>query len=315
MNAPDATSESRANGSQLSITFQGAPGAYSHVAARLFLAKRGKELGLPTESDAAKNLNISFNSARTFQEVFERVATGASQFGVIPLANSSVGAIMPSWELSLQYQVSFITDVYVPVHHQLIGLPNTDPQQVKIVISHPVALKQCINFLNQRPWIQPTGFWDTSGAAFHVKEANDPTIVAIAGEPAARVTGLSILAKDIEDFSHNETRFGIIAPVAVAMDAVTKNFPARPKLTCCVELDPDTVEFASFVAATIGRHNAKVSNIIPLCIPERTWQYRYILELELGSNQQTQGIWAAIREAATKARILGIYSSLRMATP
>ncbi len=219
---------------------------------------------------------------------------------------------MPAWELSLQYQVSLISDVYVPIHHQLIGLPNTDPKTVKTVISHPVALKQCIKFLNTMPWMQPTAFWDTSGAAFHVKETNDPTLVAIAGEPAARLTGLSILARDIEDFTHNETRFGIIAPVSVAMDAVTKNFPARPKLTCCVELDPDTVEFAPFVAATIGRHNAKVSNIIPLCIPERTWQYRYILELELSSNQQTQGIWTAIRETASKARIMGIYSSLRM---
>lgn len=221
---------------------------------------------------------------------------------------------MPAWELILQYQVSFVSDVYVPIHHQLIGLPNTDPKTLKTVISHPVALKQCIKFLNSMPWIQPSGFWDTSAAAFHVKEAEDPTIAAIAGEPTARLTGLTILARDIEDFSHNETRFGIIAPVALAMEAVTKNFPPKPRLTCCVELDPETIEFAPFVAATIGRHNAKVSNIIPLCIPERTWHYRYILELELASNQQTQGIWTAIRETATKARILGIYSSLRTQT-
>src|SRR5690606_40827799 len=69
--------------------------------------------------------------------------------------------------------------------------------------------------------------------------------------------------KNIEDFSHNETRFGIIAPVNVAMEAVMKNFPTRPKLSCCVELDPETVEFPNFVAATLGRHNAKVTNIIP----------------------------------------------------
>lgn len=310
MNAPDATSKSRTTG--VTIAFQGAPGAYSHVAARLFLAKRGKELGLPTESDPSKNELVSYTSSRTFQEVFEKVASGNCQFGVIPLANSSVGAIMPAWELILQYQVSFISDVYVPIHHQLIGLPNTDPQTLKTVISHPVALKQCMKFLSGMPWIQPTGFWDTSGAAFHVKEANDPSIAAIAGEPAARLTGLTILARDIEDFTHNETRFGIVAPVSVAMEAVTRTFPSRPKLTCCVELDPDTVDFAPFVAATIGRHNAKVNNIIPLCIPERTWQYRYILELELANNQQTQGIWASLRDAATKARILGIYSSLRM---
>jgi prephenate dehydratase len=311
MNAPDATSNPSSS-KELSIAFQGAPGAYSHVAARLFLAKKGKELGLPTDPDQAKELSVAFSSSRTFQEVYEKVKSGACQFGVIPLANSSVGAITPAWELILQYQVSFLADVFVPVHHQLMGLPGTDPKDIKVVLSHPVALKQCIKFLNQMPWAAANGFWDTSGAAFHVKEKNDPSIVAIAGEPAARLTGLTILAKDIEDFTHNETRFGIIAPVNVAMDAVSKNFPPRPKLTCCVELDPETSEFANFIAATIGRHNAKVTNIIPLVIPERSWQYRYVLELELSSNQQTQNVWTAIRDTASKARILGVYSSIRM---
>jgi len=311
MNAPDATSQPKTPKSELSIAFQGAPGAYSHVAARMFIAKRGKELGLPTDADEAKELSVMFSSSRTFQDVYEKVKNGTCQFGVVPLANSSVGSIGPAWELILQYQVSFIADVYVPIHHQLIGLPGTDPKSIKVVISHPVALKQCIKFLNSIPWAQGHGFWDTSGAAFHVKEKNDPTIVAIAGEQAAKLTGLQILAKDIEDFSHNETRFGIIAPVNVAMEAVSKNFPPRPKLTCIVELDPESIDFASFVASTIGRHSAKVNNIIPLVIPERTWQYRYVLELELTSNQQTQGIWTAIRDTATKARILGIYSSIR----
>lgn len=312
MNAPDATSQPKTSSAGLSIAYQGAPGAYSHVAARLFLARKGRELGLAADPESAKVLSVDFSSSRTFQEVYEKVATGACNFGVIPLANSSVGAVMPAWELSLQYQVSLIADVFLPIHHQLIGLPNTDPKSIKVVVSHPVALKQCVRFLNQMPWVQTHGFWDTSGAAFHVKEQNDPTIVAIAGEPTAAVTGLTILAKDIEDFSHNETRFGVIAPVTVAMDAVSRNFPPRPKLTCCVELDPDTVEFANFVAATIGRHGARVDNIIPLVIPERTWQYRYILELELSSNQHTQNIWTAIRDTATKARILGVYGSIRM---
>ncbi|MBX9666373.1 MAG: hypothetical protein K2X93_02095 [Candidatus Obscuribacterales bacterium] len=311
MNAPDATSKPRAS-SELSIAFQGAPGAYSHVAARVFLAKRGEELGLPTSPEAAKDVAITFSSSRTFQDVYEKVANGSCQFGVIPLANSSVGSITPAWELSLVFQVSMIADVFVPIHHQLIGLPGTDPRNIKVVLSHPVALKQCTKFLTELNWAESHAYWDTSGAAFHVKETNDPTMVAIAGEAAAKVTGLSILAKNIEDFAHNETRFGIVAPVHVAMEAVAKFFPSRPKLTCCVELDPETVEFSAFVAATIGRYNARVSNIIPLVIPERIWQYRYILELELTSNQQTQNIWSAIRETASKARILGIYSSIRV---
>ncbi|MBX3075197.1 hypothetical protein KF728_02420 [Candidatus Obscuribacterales bacterium] len=312
MNASGATSDPSKTTAELSIAFQGAPGAYSHVAARMFLAKKGKELGLPTDPKSAEELSVVFESCKSFQEVYDKVRDGECKFGVIPLANSSIGAITPAWELILQYQVSFIADVYVPVHHQLLGLPGTNPKDIKVVLSHPVALKQCIRFLNQMPWAQSTGFWDTSGAAFHVKEQNDPSIVAIAGEASAALTGLTILARDIEDFKHNETRFGIIAPVNVAMDAVSKNFPTRPRLSCCVELDPETIEFSTFVASTIGRHNAKVLSIVPLMIPERSWQYRYVFELELGSNQQTQNIWTAIRDNATKARILGVYSSIRI---
>ncbi len=310
MNAPDAISQ-KTTGSGLTIAYQGAPGAYSHIAARSFLMAKGKEFGLPMQPELAKEVEISFTPCKTFQDVFDKVKTGASKFGVIPLANSSIGTLSTSYELLLQYQVSLVADVYLPIHHQLIGLPNTEPKSIRTVISHPVALKQCTKFLAEMSWAQPRGFWDTSGAAFHVRETNDPTMVAIAGEASAKVTGLSILASNIEDFAHNETRFGIIAPVNVAMQAVNNNFPGRPKLSFCVELDPETIEFHTFIASTIARYGAKVSTLVTLPIPERTWQYLYIFDLDLSSNQQTQSVWAAVRDTATKARILGIYNSIK----
>lgn len=310
MNAPDAVTQKTA-GSGLTIAYQGAPGAYSHMAARSFLLAKGKEFGLPMQPDIAKETEINFSPCKTFQDVFEKVKSGDSKFGVIPLANSSVGTISTAYELMLQYQVSLVADVYLPIHHMLVGLPQTEPKNIKTVISHPVALKQCTKFLAEMSWAQPHGFWDTSGAAFHVREMNDPTIVAIAGEAAARITGLTILSANIEDFVSNETRFGIIAPVNVAMQAVNNNFPGRPKLSFCVELDPDQIEFYTFIGATIARYGAKVSTLITLPIPERTWQYLYIFDLDLSSNQQTQSLWTAVRETATKARILGIYNSIK----
>ncbi len=262
------------------------------------------------QPELAKDTEISFTPCRTFQDVFDKVAANASQFGILPLANSSVGIIQTTYELLLQYQVSIVADVYLPIHHQLIGFPQTHARDVAAIISHPVALKQCSKFLAQLSWAQPRGFWDTSGAAFHVKEMNDPSLVAIAGEAAAKVTGLSILVPNIEDFSPNETRFAVVAPVAVAMQGVNNNFPSEPKLTCCVELDPESMDFSAFIAATIGKYGAKVTNIITMPIPERTWQYLFIFDLILNSNQQTQSVWTAIRETASKARILGIYTSI-----
>ncbi len=305
----DATAKKNPT-SKTCFAFQGAPGAYSHVAALLFIKERGINLGLFPDGNIESRPNVVFAPCKTLKGVFDQVASGDSQFGVVPLANSSAGAMQKVYELILDYQVSFLADVYVPIHHQLLGIPGTTPESLKTIVSHPTVFKQCKTFLAKLPQAKIRAYWDTSSAAFFVKQKNDKSIAAIAGVAAAKATKLRILAHNIEDFAQNETRFAVVAPIQVAMQNINLHFPANPIMSCSVELDPDQIDFTNFFSTTIARYGASVLSTVTLPIEEQPWTFRYILDLSVTTNQQAQEVWAAIRESATRARILGIYDSI-----
>jgi prephenate dehydratase len=315
MNAPDTALHKK---SGTSFAFQGAPGCASHVAAVSFLRAKGAAMGLMKPRDISVQMSnderpaVRFSPSQTFEDVFKKVFTGETGFGVVPLENSVLGPFTGTYELILRNEVSLLADIYIPIEHHLLGVPGATLANVKSVVSHAVALRQCKRFLDSHPELTPKPYWDTSGAAFLVKDRNDPSVAAIAGTAAVTATGLQILKENIADFEQNETRFGVIAPIAYAMNFVNANFPTNPILSFSVELHGENVDFATFFNTALTPFQPDVAKIITLPIPERPWSNRYVFDLKLKSNAQTQAIWSAIRETATKARILGIYESLRV---
>ena len=309
MTASDRTKPKAPTTKQV-FAFQGAPGSYSHVASLMFVKERGQKLGFIPPGALANKDFVGFAPCKTLEGVFEQVGSGGSNFGVVPLANSSEGITTRVYELIMDYQVSFMADMYIPIHHQLLGVAGTTPQTVKTIVSHPVVLKQCKKFLSKLPGVKPQAFWDTSSAAFYIKKNNDTSIAAIAGSAAARAAKLQILVPNVEDFTQNETRFAIIAPIQLAMEHIDKDFPKNPIFSCSVELDPDQIDFTAFVNMTLGKLGVTVLNTVTVPVKDSPWVYRYIFDLKVRSNKQAQDVWALIREKATRSRILGIYETI-----
>ncbi len=277
--------------SELKIGYQGAPGAFSHRAVKIFA------------EDLNRLEDVTPVSCKTFDEVFARILSGECSHGVIPLENSSVGSIVANYDLLWKNKVEMVGEIYLPIHHNLIGFSDTDISKLVEVYSHPVALDQCRTFLKELTGAKAVSYWDTSAAAFYVQETGSRTIAAIASEFAAVETGLSILRRNIEDHSGNRTRFGVITLVNGHLPAP----PAAPfKMSCVVELAHQPGALANLLRnlAILGVNLTKIES---RPIPETPWHYRFFLDIEIPFEEVTDAVTSAIARLSEAHKILGRY--------
>ena len=178
------------------IAFQGAPGAYSHLACRT--AYPGM---VPLPSD-------------TFEDAFAAVREGRARYAMIPIDNSVAGRVADVHHLMPYAGLHIIAEHFERISHHLLAVPGASLDGIKTVISHVHALGQCRNLIRERGLKVIVGA-DTAGAAAEIAERGDPTIAAIASELAAEAYGLVSLKANIEDAAHNTTRFVVLAREAV----------------------------------------------------------------------------------------------------
>jgi len=148
-----------------------------------------------------------FVPASSIPEIFRAVEAGHADFGVVPIQNSTEGAVGPTLDSFLDTSLRICDELYLPVHHYLMS--RGELSEISRVHSHPQVLAQCRGWLRERlpaAELVPTA---SSGVAA-ATAAEDSTIAAIAPEPAAAAHGLTVLAGDIEDVPNNRTRFFVI---------------------------------------------------------------------------------------------------------
>ncbi len=174
------------------IAFQGEPGAYSHQAC---VEARPDHEALP---------------CRTFEDAIEAVRTGAADLGMLPVENSTYGRVADIHSLLPKSGLRIIAEAFVRVHINLLAVPGTRLEEVEEAQSHTVLLGQCRNFLQEHDIRRVVGA-DTAGSARAVAEAGVKTRGALAGELAADIYGLDVLARHIEDEGNNTTRFLVMS--------------------------------------------------------------------------------------------------------
>jgi prephenate dehydratase len=162
------------------ISYQGEPGANSHIAC---LEAR------PDHEPLA---------CRTFEDAFQAVKDGTAALAMIPIDNSVAGRVADIHHLMPQSNLSIIAEHFLPVHHQLLKVRGADEAKIREVHSHVHALGQCRKVIRARG-LMPVVAVDTAGAARELAERGD-------------TTRADIVQQDIEDESHNTTRFVILSP-------------------------------------------------------------------------------------------------------
>jgi chorismate mutase/prephenate dehydratase len=160
---------------------------------------------------------VDFRPARTLVDVFDEVERGRAAFGVVPVENSTEGAVNVTLDRLIDSEATICGEIYLEIAQQLLSRAS-DLGEVKRVLSHPQGLAQCRGWLAANLPEVPTEETTSTAAAVEVA-AGDPTVAAIAAELAGSLYGVPILRARIEDNRHNATRFLVIGPPATAAAA------------------------------------------------------------------------------------------------
>ena len=146
----------------------------------------------------------------TFHELCESLKNGGSDYAVMAIENSIAGSILPNYFLLQSYHFNIIGELYLPIHMHLLALPGVKLEDIKCIESHPMAIRQCAEFIQSLNGIEVRESDDTALSAKRVKELKLKNTAAIANEFAANKYGLDILEKRVETHKKNFTRFLIL---------------------------------------------------------------------------------------------------------
>jgi prephenate dehydratase len=147
----------------------------------------------------------------TFFDLCEALKNERADYAVMAIENSIAGSILPNYFLLQEYHFQIIGELYIPIHMNLMALPGTKIEQLKTIESHPMAIRQCSDYLHRLNNVEIRESDDTALSAKRVAEKKLKGVAAIANEYAAKKFGLQILEKRIETHKKNFTRFLVLS--------------------------------------------------------------------------------------------------------
>lgn len=279
-------SNCRALEKQLSIAFLGPLGTYSEEAAL-------KQFGNGATAVVCG----------TIEEVFRTVEAGNAHYGVVPVENSTEGAVSLTLDLLLETSVNICGEVTLPIHHCLLS-QQSDIRKISHVFSHAQSLAQCHEWLYKTlPAVEREAVTSNARAAQMVHDlvsADDTFAAAIASKRAAELFGLNVLAENIEDDPKNTTRFLILGKQSVAPSGHDKTslvMTTNNKPGAMVEL-----------LAPLSEHGVSMTKLESRPSKQGLWDYVFYVDVE-GYQEDTAVAKAidACRERALFLKILGSY--------
>ena len=264
------------------VVHQGVEGAYSHAAAIQYFGEKAE----------------IYHVAR-FEDAMKEVQLGNADYAVMPIENSSAGAVIDMYDLLTRYDNYIVAETFLPVNHALLGVPGAKLSDVKTVFSHPQALMQCSAFLNDNG-LKQISVENTAVAAKRVVEEGDKSQAAIASEIAGKPYGLELLKPFIHNNQGNTTRFVILANRKVYQKDAGK-------ISLCFELPHTSGSLYNMLGNFIFNH-VNMMMIESRPIPGKNWEYRFFVDIE--GNLQDAGVKNALRGIGAEAqnfKILGNY--------
>jgi len=271
----------RALESKQTIAYLGPTGTFSEQAAHQFFGQSIS--GLPCVS---------------LDEVFKAVEKGAATFGVVPVENSSEGAVSRTLDLLLESPLQISGEVVLPIrHHLLTKHGNLDG--VKTVCAHAQALAQCQQWLSvHAPQLQRQAVSSNAEAARMASK--DSSIAAIAGEPAQLAYGLQIVIAQIQDDPNNRTRFVVIGQYACqpcGQDQTT--------LVLSVSNQPGAVHH---LLGPLAKHGVSMTRLESRPARKGSWEYHFYIDIEgHTSDAKVATVIAELKTIAAFYKNLGSY--------
>ncbi|MCI8511256.1 MAG: prephenate dehydratase [Lachnospiraceae bacterium] len=265
------------------VVFQGVEGAYGHAAVKQYFG-----------SD-----QNAYHVAK-FEDTVREIEEGRADYAVLPIENSTAGFVNGNYDLLSKCSDYIVGEVYVRIDHMLLGIPGAELSGIRTVYSHPQALAQCSDYLNQHREWQQVSVLNTAAAAQKVMEEQDRAQAAVASRTAGELYGLEELAGVINNVKGNTTRFAILS-----------SRPFYEKSASKISLIFEVPHVSGSLYKILGHFISNGINISMLQsrpIPEKPFQYRFFMDIEgnLGSGPVQDALECARKEAVA-FRILGNY--------
>lgn len=273
------------------VAFQGVPGAYSELASKQLFGEKCRTL--PCE---------------TFEAVFAAVEKGKADLGMLPIENSLAGSIHQNYDLLLARNLHIVGEAHLKVEHVLMCHPSTSLAKLKRVRSHPQALAQCSDFFARAKGVKPEVYFDTAGAAKSLADEAPAETGAIASEYAARLYGLKVLRRNLQNHADNYTRFlAVSAKPAKGASRVTAKLPRR-KTSIAFMPRANQVGILFRILGVFALRDIDLLKIESRPNPLSPFEYWFYLDFAGGvGEQRVDRALEHLREMAAQLKILGSY--------
>ena len=265
------------------VIFQGAEGAYGQMALEQFFGE-----------------GVQVSHVDTFRDAMDTIANGIADYAVLPIENSSAGAVTQVYDLLVEYDNYIVGEVTLPITHTLAALKNAKIEDIKRVFSHPQALMQSEKYLEEHREMEQISMVNTAIAAQKVIADQDLSQAAICSEYAANLYGLKVLSCGINHNQHNSTRFIIVTKQKIYVEGANK-------ISLCFEIPHESGSLYRLLSNFIY-NDLNMTKIESRPIEGHNWEYRFFVDFE--GEVESAAVRNALRglqEEAKNLRILGNY--------
>lgn len=267
----------------IKVVYQGVPGAYSYAAMQKYFGE-----------------DVENYNAATFKEAMQEIAEGRADYAVLPIENSTAGIVTDVYDLLVEFDNCIVAETAIKINHALLGLKDADISDIRTVYSHPQALMQSAEYLEEHKDWNTISMSNTAVSAKKVIEKGDKSCAAIASVTAAKIYGLKVLQEHLNISNENMTKFIVVSRKNIYRENATKTLVT-------FEIPHSTGSLYNILSNFIY-NNLNMCKIESRPAKGQNWNYRFFVEIE-GTLEQSavKNALYGVKAEATSLKILGCY--------
>ena len=272
------------------VAIQGVSGAFHEIAARQYF--EGEE--------------IEILPCITFKDLFKALAADDSLLGIIAIENTIAGSLLQNHNLLRESGCMIVGEHKLRIEHNLVALPGQRIEDIQEVYSHPIALMQCEDFIDEHRHMKAIESEDTALSAKEIADNKIPGRAAICSSLAAEKYGLEVIARGIETNKRNFTRFLMIAEPTLAEEMTNGTLLNKSSLVFTLPHEEGSL---AKVLSILSFYHVNLTKIQSLPIIGREWEYQFYINLTFDDYTRYRQSLDAIRPLTKDFQLLGEYKA------
>jgi len=272
------------------VAIQGVSGAFHEIAARQYF--EGEE--------------IEILPCITFKDLFKALAADDSLLGIIAIENTIAGSLLQNHNLLRESGCMIVGEHKLRIEHNLVALPGQRIEDIQEVYSHPIALMQCEDFIDEHRHMKAIESEDTALSAKEIADNKIQGRAAICSTLAAEKYGLEIIARGIETNKRNFTRFLMIAEPTLAEEMTNGTLLNKSSLVFTLPHEEGSL---AKVLSILSFYHVNLTKIQSLPIIGREWEYQFYINLTFDDYIRYRQSLDAIRPLTKDFQLLGEYKA------